>query len=66
MVRLCDAKCDVTFTKIDCMVRYRGCVLMTDSKDTKTVLWMLPFEKDGSTISQEATTILSLMPRQPT
>ena len=50
VVKLCDAGCDVTFTKIDYTVRMRGRVLMTGRRDTKTKtgLWMLPLTMDES------------------
>ena len=59
VVKLCDAGCDVTFTKIDCTVRMRGRVLMTGKKDTKTGLWMLPLSMDESTISPVAQSTIS-------
>ena len=35
VVKLCNAGCDITFTKVDYTVRLRGRVLMTGTKDTK-------------------------------
>ena len=51
VVKLCDAGCDVTFTKIDCTVRMRGRVVKTGKIDAKTRLWMLPLSMDESMIS---------------
>ena len=59
VVQLCDAGCDVTFTKIDCTVRMRGRVLMTGKKDTKTGLWMFPLSMDESTIRPVALSTIS-------
>ena len=59
VVKLCDAGCDVTFTKIDCTVRMRGRFLMTGRKDTKIGLWMLPLSMDDSTIGPVAVSTIS-------
>ena len=64
LVKLCNAGCDVTFTKIDCTIRMRSRVLMTGRKDTNTGLWMLPLSMDESTSSHApaASTISQLAP----
>ena len=59
VVKLCDAGCQVTFTKINCTVRMRGRVLMTGRKNTKTGLWMLSLFMNKSTISPAAASTLS-------
>ena len=41
VVRLCNAGCRVTFTKIDCIVEYRGRTIMRGYKCTKNGLWMV-------------------------
>ena len=64
VVKICDAGCDITFTKINCTVRYRERFVMIGSNDTNTGLWMLLLEKDGFTISKEVSTILAHMPSQ--
>jgi len=39
---LCNAGCEVHFTKIDCTVTYRGRVVLYAKKCTRTGLWMIP------------------------
>ena len=41
VVRLCNAGCHVTFTKIGCFVTYCGRVIMQGHKCTTTGLWMV-------------------------
>ena len=42
VIKLCNAGCKVTCTKIKCMVKYRGRVVHTGSKCRRTGLWMIP------------------------
>ncbi|KAL3773260.1 hypothetical protein ACHAW5_002424 [Stephanodiscus triporus] len=39
---MCNAGCEVNFTKIGCTVKYHGCTIICGQKCTKTGLWMLP------------------------
>ena len=41
VVKLCNAGCEVTFTKIDCQVKYLGRIILRCSKCTRTGLWMI-------------------------
>ncbi len=41
-VTLCNAGCNVVFTKIGCTITYRGKVILCGSKCTHTGLWMIP------------------------
>ena len=45
VVTLCNAGCEVLFTKIDVTVKYRGSIVLTGKKCTRTGLWMVPLEK---------------------
>ena len=42
VVKLCNAGCEVKFTKIGCIVTYRGRTIVCGHKCTKTGLWMIP------------------------
>jgi len=42
VVTLCNAGCDVLFTKIGCTITHRGCTIMYGNKCTCTGLWMIP------------------------
>ncbi len=42
MVTLCNAGCDVHFTKIGCIVKYCGRTIVCGRKCTRMGLWMLP------------------------
>jgi len=53
VVTLCNAGCDVLFTKIGCTITYRGRTIMCGNKCTRTGLWMIPLHAD----SQPTTTI---------
>ena len=46
VVRLCNAGCDVEFTKIGCTVKHRGRVVLKGNKCTKTGLWMIPISEN--------------------
>ena len=59
VVKLCNAGCDVTFTKINCTVCMQRRILMTGRKDTKTGLCMLPLAMDESMISHVAASTIS-------
>ncbi len=39
---LTEARCKMTFTKMQCVVRYHGKVVLIGEKDPATELWMLP------------------------
>ena len=41
VVSLCDAGCEITFTKINVTIKYRGRIIMTGAKCNKTGLWMV-------------------------
>ena len=41
IVRLCNAGCEVKFTKIECIVTYRGCEVLRGKKCLRTGLWMV-------------------------
>ena len=45
VVTLCNAGCEVLFTKINVTVKYRGTTILTGSKCTRTGLWMVPLNK---------------------
>ena len=42
VVTLCNAGCDVVFTKIGCTITYHGKIILCGSKCTRTGLWMIP------------------------
>ena len=42
VIKLCNAGCEVTFTKIECTVKYRGRVVLTGYKCQRIGLWMIP------------------------
>jgi hypothetical protein len=42
VVTLCNAGCNVIFTKIGCTIVYHGKVILCGSKCTRTGLWMIP------------------------
>ena len=41
VVKLCNAGCEVKFTKIDCQVKHLGRIILWGSKCTRTGLWMI-------------------------
>jgi hypothetical protein len=41
---MCNARCTVTFTKINCTIVYRGRTIVCGHKCTKTGLWMVPLK----------------------
>ena len=49
IVDLCNAECEVIFTKIGCTVKYRGRIVLQGAKCTKSGLWMVPI---GEPITQ--------------
>ena len=59
VVVLCNAGCDVMFTKIDVTVKYRGRVTLTGRKCTRTGLWMAPLQ-DASSHDGNSTSIRSI------
>ena len=42
VVTLCNAGCDIAFTKIGCTISYHGRVVLCANKCTRTGLWMIP------------------------
>ena len=42
VVTLCNAGCDIAFTKIGCTISYRGRTVLCANKCTRTGLWMIP------------------------
>jgi hypothetical protein len=42
ILTLCNAGCNVVFTKIGCTIMYCGKVILCGSKCTRTGLWMIP------------------------
>ena len=46
VVCLCNAGCEVTFTKIECIVKHRGRVVLRGKKCMRTGLWMVPVSTD--------------------
>jgi hypothetical protein len=46
-VTMCNAGCAVTFTKINCTITYRGCIIICGHKCTWTGLWMVPITSSG-------------------
>ena len=48
VVTLCNARCEVLFTKIKCIVTYRGQVVLTGWKCCQTGLWMIPLTPEGN------------------
>ena len=57
MVKLCNAGCEVIFTKVGCIVKYRGHTVLKGHKCTRTGLWMVPLSPNSKqeNISMEAT-----------
>ena len=51
VVRLCNAGCDVIFTKIECIVKYRGRTVLRGKKCTRTGLWMVPISDDTKNVN---------------
>ena len=41
VVKLCNAGCEVTFTKIDCQIKHLVRIILRGSKCTRTGLWMI-------------------------
>ncbi len=47
VVTLCNAGCDVLFTKIGCTITHWGRTIMCGNKCTRTGLWMIPLHADS-------------------
>lgn len=45
VVTLCNAGCEVKFTKVECTVSHRGRVILRGFKCTRTGLWLLPLNQ---------------------
>ena len=56
VVVLCNAGCDVMFTKIGVTVKYRGRVVLNGKKCTRTGLWMVPLIDTSPPKIEENTT----------
>ena len=56
VVKLCNEGCEVTFTKINCTVQYRGRTVLTGKKCTKTGLWMIPVSESTQQPAHHPTT----------
>ena len=41
VIKLCNAECEVTFTKIDCQVKHLGRIVLRGKKFTRTGLWTI-------------------------
>ncbi len=63
VVTMCNAGCTVTFTKINCTITYRGCMIICGPKCTRTGLWMVPLKE---TNAQAANPPISSVPTTPT
>ena len=56
VVVLCNAGCDVMFTKIGVTVKYRGRIVLNGKKCTRTGLWMVPLIDTSPPKIEENTT----------
>jgi hypothetical protein len=64
IVTMCNARCTVTFTKINCTIAYRGHTsIICGHKCTRTGLWMEPLKE---TDAQAANPPISSAPTTPT
>ena len=52
VIKLCNAGCEVLFNKIGCTVKYRGRIVLTGNKCTKTGLWMVPISNKPTKTAQ--------------
>ncbi len=50
VVTMCNAECNVTFTKIGCTISYRGRTIICGRKCTRTGLWMIPLANSITTL----------------
>ena len=66
VVASCNAGCDVMFTKIDVIVKYRGRVVLTGRKCTRTGLWMVPLHDDNRTSTHSITNVSGTPPKTHT
>ena len=48
VVKLCNAGCEVSFTKIACIVKHNGKIVLQGHKCDKTGLWMVPLDTRDS------------------
>ncbi len=66
VVTLCNAGCNVIFTKIECTILYHGKLILCGSKCTRTGLWMIPLcptlPESPQTTTKPACFPLSLQP----
>ena len=49
VVMLCNAGCDILFTKIGCTILHRGCMVLCANKCTCTGLWLIPLALTATT-----------------
>ncbi len=63
VVIMCNVRCTVTFTKINCTIAYRGRTIICGHKCTRTGLWMVPLNE---TDTQAANPPISSAPTTPT
>ena len=52
VVHLCNAGCKVTFTKTECIVKYRGREVLRGQKCTRTGLWMVHLNPAEETVTE--------------
>ena len=66
VVKLCNAGCEVTFTKIGCIVKHNGRIVLQGYKCRRTGLWMVPIQPhaSGDPTSAPATIPTQMPPMQ--
>ena len=55
VIKLCDAGCEVKFTKIGCEISYRGRTIICGRKCKRSGLWMIPIDSEQSGTSERVT-----------
>ena len=53
VVKLCNVGCKVSFSKIECIVKYRRPIVLKGHKCSKTGLWMVPLDTRHSPAQNE-------------
>ena len=53
VVKLCNARCEVSFSKIECVVKYQGRIVLRGHKCISTGLWMVPLDTRHSPTQME-------------
>ena len=56
VVMMCNAGCDVTFTKNGCTITYRSRTIICSPKCTHTGLWMIPLTNGITTLPHSTST----------